>query len=765
MVAQTRQRIPGAEAWPSRVFGSDNPFPAYIASAKGGRCWDIDGNEYVDLLMGYGPVLLGYADPVVDRAVTAQIRHGTLFSLENTLQHQLAEIIQQRLPSAEMAMFFKTGSDATTAALRIARRYTGRRRVAYCGYHGWHDWRFAAADYVPDHLTDQVWPFAAWDPPTLRQVLGACLRQFAAVIVAPEAVVPFDRALFDALAAVTRQHGALLVLDEIKTAARTPPWTAQQHLGITADLTTLSKGIGNGYAISAVVGRREVMSAAEGVHLLGTYHGEATGLAAAMATITELDKRGTREHIWSLGEELIGGLRQLIGSHGIAAEVLSVPIPSMPQLFFRYRHPGMNEHLSGVFFREAIRRGVLLHPRHMWFICGSHTRADIDRVLSSVDKAFAATRRAAQAFEAPDDSVAIGETGERRRRSRAPRRYRAAFIGCGARARMHAAAYGHVSRASIVACADVNTEALEAFSSAFNIDKRYADAAAMMRNEEPDLVHVITPPETRRSLLAAAAECRVPLVIVEKPIAVDVSDHQAILALAAGSGTKFIGNHQLRYHQSVRQLLEQVQAGRIGMVRHIDASARLSLAEQGSHLIDLAVAFNADVPIATAFGSVSATVGKQPMWAAIQSSLSELTFMNGVRVTLACGANAPRTSADEREYRHKRIAVYGTRGYVQWQMNRWECFTESDGFAAGQVDYGVDDVIAEAALIDDALNVLESEQATHPTRLEVALAVNGAILGCYASTLTGTMIELPFNGTDDLLPKVAGSTLMGSLFA
>jgi glutamate-1-semialdehyde aminotransferase/predicted dehydrogenase len=761
-----RRIVAGPAPWPSRVFGLDDRFPAYIVAAKGGHCWDVDGNDYVDLLMGYGPVLLGYADAVVDRAVKAQIGRGTLFSLENTLQHQLAEMIQARLPSAEMAMFFKTGSDATTAALRIARRYTGRRRVAFCGYHGWHDWRFCDTDYVPDYLTDQVWPFAAWDPSTLVRVLETCPREFAAVIVAPETVVPPERAVFETLLAVTHRHGAVFVLDEIKTGARMPPWTAQQHLGVTADLTTLSKAIGNGYAISAVVGRREIMSAADGVFLAGTYHGEATGFAAAMATIAELDKRGTREYVWNLGEELLAGLRQLIVSHGVVAEAAAVPIPSMPQVMFRYQNPGLNERLSGVFFREVTRRGVLLHPRHMWFICGSHTRADIDRVLASADQAFAVTRRAAEAFDPAAATVARTDTGEHHHRNEgARRRYRVAFIGCGARAQMHAAAYGHVPRASVVACADVNPHHLESFSGAFAIAGRYTDAATMLHSEQPDVVHVITPPETRRELLAIVAECRVPLVIVEKPLALDASDHRAISTLTSQTSTRFIANHQLRYHPSVRRLLALVQSGRIGLVRHIDASARLSLAEQGSHLVDLAVAFNGDGPIATAFGSVSATVGSDAPWPGLQSSLSELTFMNGVRATLACGANAPRTSADAREYRHKRIAVFGTRGSVVWQMNRWECFTESEGFASGQVDYGPDDVLAQAALIDEALNVLEDESSAHPTRLDTALTVDGAILGCYASTLTGATIALPFSGTDDLLPRLAGSALMGSLFA
>ena len=761
LYGRSRALVPGAEAWPRAVFSPAEAFPAYIVRAKGARCTDVDGNEYIDLLMGYGPVILGHADPIVDRAVKTQLSNGNVFSLENAVQADLAAMIRERLPAAEMAMFFKTGSDATTAALRIARRYTGRRRVAFCGYHGWHDWRFFDKDYVPDYLTDQVWQFAAWDPSTLAAVLDEAAGEFAAVIVAPEMVVPPDREVFDALVRLTHRHGAVFVLDEIKTGARTPPWTLQQRLGISADLTTLSKAIGNGHAVAAVVGHREIMTAANGVHLAGTYHGEGSGLAAALATIPELETRSTREHIWTIGEYLIHGLREMVAHHGVRAEAAAVPIPSMPQLLFRYANPGQNDHVSAVFFREVIRRGVLVHPKHMWFISGSHTRADIDRVLNCADEALELAQRAAEAFERPVRNRTMPDH-ERDRTENRPPRLRVAFIGCGARARMHAAAYGHVPRAAVVACCDVNQENLEAFATMFDVRGRYNDADAMIRTEAPDVVHLVTPPSARHQLLALAASHSVPLVIVEKPIALDASEQHAISALTAATSTQCIVNHQLRYHATVKRLLDEVRAGKIGLVRHIDASARLPLSEQGSHLIDLAVAFNGDSPMTSVFAAVTWPFSSESARPGAECALAELTFLNGTRATVACGPNAPRTSADGREYRHKRIAVYGTRGFVQWQMNRWECFCESSGYIGGQVDYGSDDVLAQAALIEEALDLLENG-SQHPTHLVKALAVNGAVLGCYASALAGAVVTLPFSGSEDLRPKLAGSALLGAL--
>lgn len=764
--AQRRARsvVAGSALWPSRLLGPGEPAPAYIVRAKGGRCWDVDGNEFIDLTLGFGPIILGYADPAVDAAVERQIADGTVFTLDNTLQHRLAEMLRERIPSAEMAAFFKTGSDATTAALRMARRYTGRRRVACCGYHGWHDWCLPTADYVPDGLVDQVVPFAAWEPETLAQVLDACPGQFAAVIVAPETVVPPVPATFAELHRLARRHGAVFVLDEIKTGIRTRPGTIQQHLGISADLTTLSKALANGYAISAVVGRREIMSAADGIHVAGTYHGDAIGMAAAIATLTEVDARGVQAHIWSLGEYLIAGLQQLADAHGVPADACAVPLPPMPLLVFRHPRPHVNDRMNRAFFAHMARHGVLMHPRHMWFVAASHTRQDFDRVLEVADDAMAAARRALETSSpAQADAAVTGEAAGARIATRT-RAYRAAFIGCGMRASMHALAYQAIEGARIVACCDVDESRARAFADAFSVRACYRDATDLLRDAGPDILHILTPPRMRRDLLVLAAEHGVPLVIVEKPIALDTTDYRALRALAASASTRFVANHQLRFHPTIRRLVEAVTEERIGRIRHIEASARLPISDQGAHLVDLARAFTGDAPMASVFAAATGADALTSTHPGPDMVLCDLRFVNGDRAAIACGPHAPSAGADARPYRHKRIAVYGTRGFVHWQMNRWEQFTERGGYEAGQVDYGNDDVAAQAVLVEAAIKSLEAGGPGHPTRFDASLEVVGAILGCYESALTGSTVALPFAGEEDLLPKLLGASLLGPLF-
>ncbi len=214
--------IPGGHHLSGKLLLESDQAPHYFERAKGGRIWDVDGHEYLDFLLAFGPYILGYADDRVDDAAISQLRRGSLLSLNHPLHLTFVEKLLARFPGAEMASFFKTGSEATTAALRIARQLTGRRRVVRCGYHGWHDWCVPLEGFVPGGLAEQVLEFRAREPEELADLFTRHPDEIAAVIVAPEMVVPFDGALLARTAEITREHGALFVLDEVKTAFRTP---------------------------------------------------------------------------------------------------------------------------------------------------------------------------------------------------------------------------------------------------------------------------------------------------------------------------------------------------------------------------------------------------------------------------------------------------------------------------------------------------------------------------------------------------------------
>lgn len=364
----------------------------YIERGLGSRCWDLDGHAYIDYVMAFGPHLLGYACAEVDDAAISQLRRGTPLSMNHPLHVRFIERLVGRFPGAEMGIFFRSGSEATTAALRIARRATGRRRVIRCGYHGWHDWCLPLDPDVPEGLAPQVLELPASEPHRLPELLRAYPGEFAAVIVAPEMLYPLRREVFAALAEQTREHGAVFILDEVKTGFRTPGGSVQQHLDFVPDLTTLGKALGNGWAVAAVIGDRATMAPAAEMHLSGTFHGDTAAMAAAMATLDILDREDVPGHVWRLGERLISGLDAAARANDLPARAYGEPIPSMPFLRFEHPDPATNNRLRDMFYTDVLAHGVLLHPRHLWFVSHAHSEADVDRTLAVAAAAMAATR-------------------------------------------------------------------------------------------------------------------------------------------------------------------------------------------------------------------------------------------------------------------------------------------------------------------------------------------------------------------------------------
>ncbi|HET9954036.1 MAG TPA: aminotransferase class III-fold pyridoxal phosphate-dependent enzyme [Polyangiaceae bacterium] len=385
--------IPGGHHLSGRLLLEADDSPQYMTRARGARCWDVDGNEYIDYVGAYGPFLLGFANEAIDAAAFEQLRRSGLVSLNHPLHVEFAERLVSRIPGAEMATFFKTGSEATTAALRIARAATGRRRVVRCGYHGWHDWCLPLERFVPRGLDEQVLEIQARDADALETALSTA-PGIAAVIIAPEMVLPYDPAVFHRLVELTHRYGALFILDEVKTGLRIKPGTFQQFAGLTPDLTTLSKALGNGWPIAAVVGKREIMRHAAGMHLSATFHGDTAAMAAALSTLDFVDRHPVAEVVWELGQRLIDGLNAAARRQGIPAVAFGEPLPPMPFLKFTASEPGLNDSLRSAFYREVYRRGVLLHPRHLWFVSYAHTPADIDYTVQVAEEAFARAARA-----------------------------------------------------------------------------------------------------------------------------------------------------------------------------------------------------------------------------------------------------------------------------------------------------------------------------------------------------------------------------------
>jgi 3-aminobutanoyl-CoA transaminase len=391
-LARAERVIPGAHHLSGRVLTSPERSPMYIERGRGCRIIDVDGHEYIDFVMAFGAFLLGYADPEVDAAAREELERGSLLSM-NRPQHVLfAKALVERFATADMAVLLKTGSEATTAALRIARRATGRRRVARAGYHGWHDWCLPLDPSVPAGLDTQVLEFDSNAPHSLEALFDAYPGEIAAVILAPEMVLPPKREVFQALQDLTHGRGALFVLDEVKTAFRTAPGSVQARFALRPDLTTVSKGLSNGWPVAAVLGRRDVMRSAAGMHLSATYHGDTAAMAAALATLRIVEERGVADHVWVLGQRLIDGLNAIARELDVPALSYGEPFPPMPFLRFDHPHAETNEALRTAFYEAMLERGVLLHPRHMWFISYAHQASDIDTTLEHARSAMKLAR-------------------------------------------------------------------------------------------------------------------------------------------------------------------------------------------------------------------------------------------------------------------------------------------------------------------------------------------------------------------------------------
>jgi glutamate-1-semialdehyde aminotransferase len=241
---------------------------------------------------------------------------------------------------------------------------------------------------VPAGLDAQVLEFDANDPDTLSAVFRTQPRDIAAVIIAPEMVLPFQPELLHAVARITREHEALLIMDEVKTALRIFPGSVSARIGLVPDLITVSKALGNGWPIALTAGRRDVMEAGAGMHYSATFHGETAAMAAALETLRLIEEQGVQQHVERLGQLLLDGLNRLIARLDVPAIAYPEPLAAMP--FFRFTHPDRArcELLTAWFFREVLARGELLHPRHLWFISGAHQVEDIDRTLEACDFAL-----------------------------------------------------------------------------------------------------------------------------------------------------------------------------------------------------------------------------------------------------------------------------------------------------------------------------------------------------------------------------------------
>ncbi|MCL6479748.1 MAG: aminotransferase class III-fold pyridoxal phosphate-dependent enzyme [Peptococcaceae bacterium] len=369
--------------------------PYYIQKAQGSRIWDVDGNEYIDFINGLAAVTLGYNDPDVTAVVQAQLEEGVIFSLPHPIEIKVAEKIVEMVSCAEMVRFGKNGSDATAGAIRLARAYTGRDHVAVCGYHGWQDWYIGSTARnlgVPEATRELTHTFSYNNIESLYSIFKKWPGQVAAVIMEPMNAVEPEDGFLEHVKELTHKNGAVLIFDEIVTGFRYANGGAQEYFGVIPDLATFGKGIANGYPLSAVAGRADIMRLMEEVFFSFTFGGEALSLAAALATMNKLQQHPVIDTMRKQGQKVLQGTQERIDRHGINHIIFLSGNPTWSFLLFKDVEPYSQWEIKTLFLQEMFARGILiLNTHNMSF---SHSDVDIARLLDVYDEVFPILRDA-----------------------------------------------------------------------------------------------------------------------------------------------------------------------------------------------------------------------------------------------------------------------------------------------------------------------------------------------------------------------------------
>ncbi|MDI6691696.1 MAG: glutamate-1-semialdehyde 2,1-aminomutase [Anaerosomatales bacterium] len=420
LLERARRVIPGGVNSPVRAFKSVGGEPVFYERAKGCRVWDADGNEFIDFVASWGPMILGHAPDAVLDAVREQLERGTSYGAPCEAEVLMAEAVVEAVPSIEMVRMVSSGTEATMSAIRLARGYTGREKfVKFDGcYHGHSDALLVAAGSglltlgIPS--TPGVTQGAAADTIVLpyndieavREAFAAQGEQIAAVIVEPVAgnmgVVPPEPGFLEGLRAVCDEYGALLIFDEVITGFRVALGGAQERYGVMPDLTTLGKIIGGGFPVGAFGGKREIMErlAPVGpVYQAGTLSGNPVAMVAGLALIEALKQPGVYDELERLGARLEAGLRAAVEDAGV--EACLTRVGSMACMFFtgeRVRDwataATSDTERYARYFRGMLERGIMLAPSQFeaTFVGLAHTDADVDAMTSAAAEVLKALR-------------------------------------------------------------------------------------------------------------------------------------------------------------------------------------------------------------------------------------------------------------------------------------------------------------------------------------------------------------------------------------
>lgn len=376
--------------------------PIYAQRAKGARFVDVDENEYIDWVNAVGAIILGHADDVVDNAVKEQIDRGSLYTVNNALEIELAELLNEVIPSSEMVRYTKSGGEANAMAARIARGVTGRDIILFSGYHGWHDW-YQSANYLVDPESGEF-PFAGIEPIGVPKVLAGTAIPFvwgnlesleallkehagsvAAIMMEPLRSELPPLSYLEGVKALAEAHGVILIFDEVSCGWRLRIGGAQELVGVTPDMTVLAKAMSNGYPMGAVVGSRAVMEPASRMFISSSYWSDNLGLVATLTTIRELQRRDSAKRFEEIGESLRVALTKAINDAGLSGAC--VGLFWNPAIMLDLPDENQRSKVNTLFIQEMAKRGI--HCNMSFKATLAHTPEDIQATANIATEALA----------------------------------------------------------------------------------------------------------------------------------------------------------------------------------------------------------------------------------------------------------------------------------------------------------------------------------------------------------------------------------------
>jgi glutamate-1-semialdehyde 2,1-aminomutase len=360
--------------------------PLYIDRAKGCNIWDLDGYKYIDLVSSLASVTLGYGDKRICQAVRSQLRKGVSFSLPGILEAEVAEMICEMVPSAEMVRFGKNGTDATSAAVRLARAYTGRDHIAVCGYHGWQDWYIGSTTRnkgVPKSVSDLTHTFEFNNLESLKKLI-LTTPPLACLIMEPMTTEFPNPGFLEEIRAITEQNGIVLIFDETITGFRFSSGGAQELFGVIPDLSTFGKALANGFPLSAVVGKRDIMIEMEEIFFSGTFGGELLSLAAARETLNRHRTENVSGTLSNIGASLHNEVEILLAELNISDVLKFSGHPTWKFLNWSPRDGYTTDEIKTFFSQHMYENGVLILSSHN--VSLSHHASDVKKIIKVYEK-------------------------------------------------------------------------------------------------------------------------------------------------------------------------------------------------------------------------------------------------------------------------------------------------------------------------------------------------------------------------------------------